>query len=133
MSAHLRVARPVTDLPRSVAMYTHGLGLEVVGSFFDHDGFDGAMLGSIGANFHLEFTVCRTHPISPATTPEDLLVFYEPDSDAWAQICSAMSAAGFKEVASFNPYWAQNGRTYEDHDGYRVVVQHANWSNRRAE
>ncbi|WP_371418616.1 hypothetical protein [Acidisoma sp. S159] len=30
---------------------------------------------------------------------------------------------GFPAVASFNPYWDQLGRTYEDPDGYRVVIQ----------
>lgn len=132
MSAHLRVARPVADLSRAVAMYTRGLGLEVLGSFSGHDGFDGAMLGCVGADFHLEFTVCRTHPVLPTPTPEDLLVFYVPESDAWSRKCSAMLAAGFRDVVAFNPYWAQNGMTFEDQDGYRVVVQRAAWNDRRA-
>jgi len=38
-------------------------------------------------------------------------------------------AAGFVEVKSFNPYWDKLGRTFEDHDGYRVVLQRAAWSN----
>jgi hypothetical protein len=36
-----------------------------------------------------------------------------------------MTEAGFRQVASFNPYWDRRGRTYEDHDGYRVVLQNA--------
>jgi hypothetical protein len=40
-----------------------------------------------------------------------------------------MENAGFKSVASFNPYWDTNGRTYVDHDGYRIVLQHADWRN----
>jgi hypothetical protein len=39
-----------------------------------------------------------------------------------------MVAAGFREVPSFNPYWDTQGRTFEDHDGYRVVLQHEHWS-----
>ena len=64
-------------------MYARGLGLEEIGRFDDHEGFDGLMLGLRGADFHLEFTCCRTHPIQPSPTPEDLLVFYVPDAEAW--------------------------------------------------
>jgi hypothetical protein len=40
-----------------------------------------------------------------------------------------MLAAGFKQVTSLNPYWDAEGRTYEDEDGYRVVLQKVKWSN----
>jgi hypothetical protein len=38
-----------------------------------------------------------------------------------------MVAAGFKQVASFNPYWDMRGRTYEDADGYRTVLEREEW------
>ena len=132
MLAHLRIARPVTQLARSVAMYRQGLGLQEIGAFADHAGFDGVMLGCAGddAGFHFEFTVCRAHPLPPSPTAEDLLVFYEPDPQAWESRCRDMLAAGFAEVEPFNPYWAANGRTFEDPDGYRVVIQQARWIGR---
>jgi len=37
-----------------------------------------------------------------------------------------MRRAGFVEVAS-NPHWERAGRTFEDLDGYRVVLQRAAW------
>ena len=40
-----------------------------------------------------------------------------------------MRVAGFTEVESFNPYWARLGRSFQDHDGYRVMIQRAAWSN----
>lgn len=129
MSMHLRIARPVTDLTASVAMYTGGLDLEVIGHFENHEGFDGAMLGNRGEGFHLEFTVCRAHPVRPAPTHEDLLVFYVPDEEAWERRCASLLASGFTEVPSFNPYWAERGRTFEDRDGYRLVLQRAAWPN----
>lgn len=132
MPAQLRIARPVTDLSASVAMYKSGLGIEVIGSFENHDGFDGTMLGTIGEDFHFEFTFCRKHPVQPAPTSEDLLVFYVPKADEWQQRCINLLAAGFKEVPSFNPYWAKNGRSFEDRDGYRLVIQQATWSNGQA-
>lgn len=129
MPIQLRIARPVTDLDASVAMYASGLGLDVIGRFRDHDGFDGAMLGAVGESHHLEFTFCRTHPVQPTPTSEDLLVFYVPDADAWTQRCVRLLEAGFREVASFNPYWARDGRTFADRDGYRLVIQRGDWSN----
>ena len=38
-----------------------------------------------------------------------------------------MTAAGFRTVTAFNPYWEVRGKTFEDIDGYRVVVQNAAW------
>ena len=40
MSAQLRIARPVTDLVETIAMYKNGLGLDEIGGFSDHNGFD---------------------------------------------------------------------------------------------
>lgn len=75
MISHFRLARPVSDLVRTDAMYRAGLGLIRLGYFKDHEGFDGIMLGMPGGDYHFEFTYCRFHPVIPAPTPEDLLVF----------------------------------------------------------
>ena len=123
----LRIARPVSDLARAERMYAQGLGLQRLGGFADHQGFDGVMLGLPGAGYHFEFTACRGHPVPPASTVEDLAVFYLPDAAQWEQRCQAMLAAGFRAVASFNPYWDARGRTFADGDGYRVVLQNAGW------
>ncbi|RZJ14436.1 MAG: VOC family protein [Acidovorax sp.] len=130
MGIHLRIARPVSDLRSAVDRYKQGLGLEELAHFEDHEGFDGVMLGFPGADFHFEFAVCRAHPVAPQPTPEDLFVFYVPDSAAWAERCQALRDAGFQEVEPFNPYWSQQGRTFEDPDGYRVVIQRGAWVTR---
>jgi catechol 2,3-dioxygenase-like lactoylglutathione lyase family enzyme len=127
VTPHLRIARPVRDLARARAMYIEGLGLRELASFEDHDGFDGVMLGRDGAGWHFEFTACRAHPVAPAPTPEDLVVLYLPDESAWERACVDVLAAGFRPVASFNPYWDARGRTFADADGYRVVLQNSAW------
>ena len=127
MKMQVRIARPVKNIQRSIGQYTAVLGLQLLGIFSDHDGFDGAMIGRPGEIYHFEFTVFRNHPIAPRTTPEDLCVFYLPDTKEWGNACAAMSAAGFKEVRPFNPYWRKNGRTFHDYDGYHVVLQCASW------
>jgi YycE-like C-terminal domain/YycE-like N-terminal domain len=127
MRHHLRIARPVSDLARSRSMYCAGLGLCVLGSFRDHAGFDGEMIGTPGMSYHLELTSCRTHPVVPRPTQEDLLVFYVPNRDEWERRTAALRVAGFEEVPSFNPYWDVSGRTFQDPDGYRVVLQRESW------
>lgn len=123
----LRIARPVSDLECSAAMYCRGLGLAELDRFQNHRGFDGVMLGTPKLPYHFEFSYCRTHPVRPAPTPEDLIVCYLPNLARWRRLSLSMVKAGFSEVRPFNPYWAEHGRTFEDHDGYRVVLQHTQW------
>ena len=124
----LRIARPVGDLALARRMYTEGMGLQVLASFEDHEGFDGVMLGAPGAGYHFEFTCCRHHPVRPTPTEEDLVVIYLPSATEWREACERMQAAGFEPVASFNPYWDQRGRSFRDRDGYRTVLQNAAWA-----
>ncbi len=127
MDAQLRIVRPVSSLDVSVAMYCDGLGLRLLERFAGHQGFDAALLGSPGLPYHFAFTYCRDQPIVPTPTVDDLSVFYVPDLVEWQRLSSNMLAAGFTEVASFNPYWQRQGRTFADPDGYRVVLQQASW------
>lgn len=124
----LRVARPSDDLERLLPFYRDGLGLEVLFRFEDHDGFDGVMLGADGAPYHFEFTNARGHTAGRAPTQDNLLVFYLPDDVEWQAALDRMKAAGFEPVAAFNPYWDRNGVTFEDPDGYRVVLQNTSWA-----
>ncbi len=39
-----------------------------------------------------------------------------------------MQSAGFNQVPSYYPYWDVVGKTYEDLDGYRIVLQNREWS-----
>ncbi len=127
MNAHLRVARPTDNLQVIASMYAQGLGLQVLAHFEDHDGFDGIMLGNPTMPYHFEFTHHRGHSVGKAPTQDNLIVFYIPDQQEWERYCQQMLAARFKPVTSYNPYWDKSGRTFEDVDGYRVVLQNAVW------
>ena len=124
----LRVARPTDRLDEVVRFYVEGLGLQKLGAFEDHCGFDGVMLGEPGAAHHLEYTRKRGHVAGRAPSADKLLVFYLPDERQWREAIDRMIATGYEPVPSFNPYWDRVGRTFEDPDGYRVVLQHATWS-----
>jgi catechol 2,3-dioxygenase-like lactoylglutathione lyase family enzyme len=124
----LRVARPSDDLDALLPFYEKGLGLTVLFRFGDHEGFDGVMLGAPNAPYHFEFTRAHGHRAGRAPTQDNLIVFYLPDRAAWEAAITRMRAAGFAPVTSFNPYWDRDGATFEDPDGYRVVLQNAAWS-----
>jgi catechol 2,3-dioxygenase-like lactoylglutathione lyase family enzyme len=127
----IRIAHPTSDLARITAMYREGLGLEVIATFVDHAGFDGVILGTVGSGYHIEFTHCRKSPVLPSPSVEDLLVFYLPNQKEWQQLCETVLSVGFKQVSSFNPYWDNLGRTFEDFDGYRIVLQNAAYAPER--
>jgi hypothetical protein len=123
----LRVARPTDHLAVIAEMYATGLDFVVLAEFQDHDGFDGIILGHPQHSYHLEFTTHRGHQVGKAPTQDHLLVLYLPDQAEWEASCARMLAAGFQRVPSYNPYWEAQGQTFEDLDGYRVVLQHAAW------
>lgn len=132
MEAHLRVARATSHLEEMLTFYRDGLGFALVGEFRDHQGFDGVMLGHPGAAYHLEFTNERGAPAVRAPDAESLLVFYLPDAAAWEAAAARFEALGHAPVRSHNPYWDVKGKTYEDADGYRVVLYQGAWENRVA-
>ncbi|MGB0953590.1 MAG: VOC family protein [Planctomycetota bacterium] len=122
---HLRIARPTDALEEVVHFYRDGLGMQVLGSFEDHAGFSGAMLGDGRSGHHLEFTTHPEHPAGRAPTQDHLLVFYLPEKAAWREAVERLQAIGVEPVAALNPYWDVHGLTFEDPDGYRIVLQNA--------
>lgn len=123
----VRIARPTDNLAKVASMYCSGLGFEKLSAFEDHAGFNGVIIGHPGQSYHLEFTSQNGHLVGNAPTKDHLLAFYIPEPEEWESTCQKMRAAGFSEVASFNPYWDVDGRTFEDVDGYRVVLQQSLW------
>ena len=126
-AAHLRIARATDHMAAVVAFYRDGLGLQVLASFQDHAGFDGVMLGLAGAAWHLELTHQRGASARPASSPDDLLVLYLPDRARWEAAVQRMRDHGHAPVRSANPYWDARGLTFEDADGFRIVLQQAAW------
>lgn len=123
----VRIARPTDNLAEVASMYCSGLGFEKLSAFEDHAGFNGVIIGHPGQPYHLEFTSQNGHSVGSAPTKDHLLAFYIPEYEEWKSTCQKMVAAGFIDVASYNPYWDVEGRTFEDLDGYRVVLQQSSW------
>ena len=129
----LRVARPSDDLEALIGFYCDGLGMNLLDRFDDHAGFDGIMVGSADMPYHLEFTRKRGHIAGRAPSADNLLVFYLPRQAEWSAAVQRMKKAGYSPVSAFNPYWDLNGVTFEDPDGYRVVLQNSSWAQDRQE
>ena len=120
--AQIRVARPTDRLEEVVRFYREGLGLRVLGSFEGHAGYDGVMLGLPGAGCHLEFTRHAAGSPCPAPTKDNLLVLYVEDRAAVLRKVERLRAQGHEPDEPENPYWAEKGFTFEDPDGWRVVL-----------
>ncbi len=123
-----RIVRPTDNPDALLPFYRDGLGLTVLDSFQDHDGFDAIIMGRENVPYHFAFTRIDKHQAGKAPTKENLLVFYLPDHAEWENAVERMKATGFVPVSAFNPYWDKKGVTFEDPDGYRIVLQQADWA-----
>jgi hypothetical protein len=53
---------------------------------------------------------------------DDLLVFYAASLEEFAAIKKRFIKNNVRHVKPKNPYWEKNGITFEDPDGFRVVI-----------
>jgi catechol 2,3-dioxygenase-like lactoylglutathione lyase family enzyme len=120
----LRVARHTERLDALVRFYRDGLGLPELGRFEDHDGYEGVFLEVPGTGAHLELTAGGVHS-APVPHPESLLVLYLGDEQTVRAVAARLGA---EPVAPANPYWAEHGLTFEDPDGFRVVLVPERWA-----
>lgn len=118
----VRIARPTDRLAEVVRFYRDALGLEQLGSFEGHAGYDGVMLGLPGRDYHLEFTRHAAGSPCPAPSKDNLLVLYVEDGEAIGRMVARLRAHGHEPVPPENPYWLARGVTFEDPDGWRVVL-----------
>jgi len=116
-----RAARHTTDLNRIIDFYGRILGLKVLAQFKAHNNYDGVFLGPPGADWHLEFTVSDITPVH-LPDDDDLLVFYAETITEFNSIKEKFIAENIKPSAPKNPYWEKNGITFEDPDGFRIVI-----------
>ncbi|MBL8839650.1 MAG: VOC family protein [Alphaproteobacteria bacterium] len=120
--AQVRIARPTDRLEAVEAFYRDGLGLPVLARFAGHAGYDGVMLGLPGRDYHLEFTRHREGSPCPAPSRDNLLVLYIPDPAHFEAARRRLEAQGHRPVEPENPWWHGRALTYEDPDGWRVVL-----------
>jgi catechol 2,3-dioxygenase-like lactoylglutathione lyase family enzyme len=120
----IRVARPTDRLTEVISFYRDGLGLPVIGHFENHAGYSGVMLGMQTERFHLEFTHAEGSSPCPAPTKDNLLVLYLENTETYTEALVRMQKHGYFPVEPENPYWKGKSQTFEDPDGWRVVLYH---------
>jgi catechol 2,3-dioxygenase-like lactoylglutathione lyase family enzyme len=117
----LRVARHTADLKSIVRFYCGILGLEVLGHFEDHIGYDGIFLGLKDISWHLEFTKSAEAP-EHHPDEDDLLVFYLNNVEEVELLKEKFAAKNITSIPAKNPYWDANGTLYPDPDGFGVMI-----------
>ena len=118
-----RFARHTNDLEQLKSFYTSVLGLELLGSFENHNGYDGVFLGKPNENWHLEFTKSN-EVVSFNFNEDDILVFYPNSKLEHEAIHKKLKHHSIKTIEAKNPYWNEHGIMFLDPDGYRIVISH---------
>lgn len=116
-----RVARHTASLQPVIHFYCDILGLEVIGNFENHNGYNGVFLGLKGLDWHLEFTTSADIP-THEPDEDDLLVFYQPSVKEYEVLKQKFEENHIPQVTAKNPYWNENGLVYLDPDGFGVVI-----------
>lgn len=110
------------ELAASLLFYVDVLGLERLGGFTGHDGYDGAFIGRTGSDWHLELTCHESGVPVPTPTDEDLLVLYVSEVQLRAA-AKNLGDGGFEPIRHENPYWADAGAVVcRDPDGYQLIL-----------
>ncbi|MEK4969513.1 VOC family protein [Cytobacillus sp. FSL R7-0696] len=120
--AQVRVARPTNQLTEIERFYCSGLGLQKIGSFQGHSGYQGIMIGIPNASYHLEIIQHESGQPVPSPTKEDLLVFYIPQLSEILEIKNRLHGLGYHSVLPENPYWEEKGFIFADPDGWGVIL-----------
>nr|WP_315148325.1 VOC family protein [uncultured Flavobacterium sp.] len=116
-----RFARHTNDLEQLSSFYINILGMEILGGFQKHNGYDGVFIGKSNENWHLEFTKSN-EIIQFNFGKEDVLVFYPNTRLEYEHILEKLKNFSITIIEAKNPYWNENGKMFLDPDGYRIVI-----------
>lgn len=117
----IRVARHTNNLKSLVAFYCDILNFDVLGSFEDHDSYNGVFLGRKDLDWHLEFTTSLAKA-QHQFDEDDILVFYPKSKIDYSNILHNIKQQNIKINTSKNPYWNENGVMIQDPDGFNVII-----------
>lgn len=124
----IRLSRPTNHLEAMIEFYGKGLGFDLLDRMDNQQGWDGVILGHRDWPYQFEFTSRRDGTIvPPAPTPEHFVVFCIPEGKLWEKRLEALFEAGYQQVTPPQLYADSNTATYEDPDGYRVVLVCGKW------
>lgn len=121
----LRFARHTNNLEKIKSFYTDVLGFELLGSFENHNNYDGIFIGKTNLDWHLEFTKSND-VVEFNFGEEDYLVFYPENENEYQEIINRISENKIKFIESKNPYWnypeVSGGKIILDPDGFGIII-----------
>lgn len=119
----VRFARPTAHIEECTAFYGDDLGLPILASWRDHDGYDGVVFGLPGSPTQLELTQHGAEPQVPEPSTENQLVLYLSGAAEVTAMAERLTFRGHRSVDVDNPYWAARGAvSYADADGWIVIL-----------
>lgn len=118
-----RVARHTNDLEKIKDFYVNILKFEVLGSFENHDNYDGIFIGKPDLDWHLEFTKSN-EKANHFPDEDDIIVLYPEKESEYKAITNSLLENNISIINSKNPYWNENGKMYLDPDGFRIIISH---------
>ena len=118
---NIRIARHTIDLKNAVEFYINIIGLERIGGFENHNGYDGIFIGNKESNWHIEFTTSEENPIH-IFDEDDIIVFYPTSKEEYDEIINNLYSKKIKILKSKNPYWNENGILVKDFDNHNVII-----------
>ena len=121
-AVQFRIARHTNKLKEVIHFYGEALGLKQIGSFQEHAGYDGVMFALQGTTCHLEFTSNANGGTCAPPGRDNLLVLYFDTNENFRAATERVEGFGHQPVEPENVYWASRGLTYEDPEGWRVVL-----------
>jgi hypothetical protein len=98
-----RFARHTNDLEKLSSFYVKILGMEILGSFQKHNGYDGIFIGKPNENWHLEFTK-SDETIQFNFGEEDVLFFYPNTKLEYDSILEKITNSSINCIEAKNPY-----------------------------
>lgn len=120
-----RYARHTNNLEKLKSFYTNVLGLELLGEFKNHNGYNGIFLGFPNADWHLEFTQTKENTIH-TFDEDDILVFSPKSKIEYDTLIERFCAHKISFIEPKNPYWIENGKLILDPDGYCIAISNFN-------
>jgi catechol 2,3-dioxygenase-like lactoylglutathione lyase family enzyme len=122
---HLRVARHTDDLEKIKSFYIDVLGFELIGSFENHNDYDGIFIGKPNLGWHFEFTKSGKKA-NHVSDEDDIIVLYPETIQEYNQLVSNLSEYSVSILSSKNPYWnnteATGAKMFPDPDGFRIII-----------
>ena len=117
----LRVARHTNNLEIIENFYVNILGFEKLGSFQNHDNYNGIFIGKLDLDWHFEFTQSALKA-NHIFDEDDLIVLYPDTITKYNSLMQSLIDNNISKIKAINPYWKVNGRMFLDPDGYRIVI-----------